>query len=300
MNNTGWDMMRVATAPINWNNDDLPELRPTMPVDQVLAEMARAGYEGTEYGTGFPTESQALRRVLSRHGLSLASCFCFLSLEEQRSHAEEIARAVSVARILADAGVQELILGLRGTPERLALAGRVPPDGSAGLTERQWRTMAGGIHALAAACEPLQVRVSVHPHAGSFLETREEIEQFLFYTDETAVGVCVDAGHLVYGGADPVEVVRSCGARVRYIHLKDVNASVLGASRRERWSFLEALKHYVFCDLGCGCVDLAHFVDALRSIAFNGWMVIEEDTSPDPPFLAAQRNRHYLQERLGV
>ena len=33
------------------------------------------------------------------------------------------------------------------------------------------------------------------------------------------VGLCVDAGHLVYGGADPVEVIRTCGARVRYIHI---------------------------------------------------------------------------------
>jgi inosose dehydratase len=140
----------------------------------------------------------------------------------------------------------------------------------------------------------------VHPHAGTYLETREELEKLLFYTDERTVGLCVDAGHLVYGGADPVEVIRTCGARVRYIHIKDVNPSVLATSRQKGWSFLEALRHYVFCDLGCGCVDLANFVEALRAASFDGWMVIEEDTSPDPPFTAARRNKRYLQECLGI
>jgi hypothetical protein len=41
-------MVRVATAPMNWNSDDLPDLRPEIPIGQVLAEMVEAGYEGTE------------------------------------------------------------------------------------------------------------------------------------------------------------------------------------------------------------------------------------------------------------
>jgi len=41
-------MIRVATAPMNWNSDDLTDLRPPVPIEQVLAEMVEAGYEGTE------------------------------------------------------------------------------------------------------------------------------------------------------------------------------------------------------------------------------------------------------------
>jgi inosose dehydratase len=293
-------MICVATAPINWNNDDLPDLRPMVPMDRVLREMAAAGYAATEYGRGLPSDPAVLKGVLRSHGLSLASCFCALSLEDRGQHAGEIARALRVARILSAVGVRELILGLRGSPERVALAGRVPQDGTASLTEPEWRALADGIHTLATACRPLQVRVSVHPHAGTYVETREELEQLLFYTDERSVGLCLDAGHLVYGGSDPVEVMRTCGARVRYIHIKDVNPLVLTASRQEGWSFLDALRHYVFCDLGCGCVDLGNFIEALHAAAFAGWMVIEEDTSPDPPFTAARRNRQYLHTILGI
>ena len=284
-------MIRVATAPMNWNSDDLPDLRPIIPIDRVLAEMVEAGYEGTEYGTGLPLDPAELKPLLQRYGLALASNFCWIALEDRRGHAEQIARALAVARTLSAMRVHVLILGLRGGAERIAQAGRVPADGSAGLTEAQWRAVRDGVHALAAACEPLGVRLAVHPHAGSYVETRQELDALLHYTDPRALGLCVDAGHLVYGGADPVEVVRSFGSRVRYVHIKDVNPEVLAECRAQGLGFLAALRRYIFCGLGKGSVDLQGFVEGLRRAEFSGWMVIEEDTSPDPPLIAARRNR---------
>jgi inosose dehydratase len=293
-------MIRVATAPMNWNSDDLPDLRPIVPIDRVLEEMVEAGYDGTEYGTGLPADPTELTELLSRSGLALASNFCWISLEERGKHEDEIARALAVAQTLSAMRVQELILGLRGGPERIAVAGRVPSDGTASLTGTQWRALADGIHALARACEPLGVRLAVHPHAGSYVETRKELDVLLRSTDPSALGLCVDAGHLVYGGADPVEVVRTFGSRIRYIHIKDVDPDVLADCRQDGIGFLDALRRYIFCGLGKGCVDLGGFVEGLRRASFAGWMVVEEDTSPDLPLVAARRNRRYLQERFGI
>ncbi|RPI00106.1 MAG: myo-inosose-2 dehydratase, partial [Zetaproteobacteria bacterium] len=77
-------MIRVATAPMNWNSDDLPDLRPPMPIERVLTEMVQAGYEGTEYGTGLPPDPAELTPLLERYGLALASNFCWISLEDRR------------------------------------------------------------------------------------------------------------------------------------------------------------------------------------------------------------------------
>lgn len=293
-------MIRVATAPMNWNSDDLPDLRPLVPIEQVLGEMVQAGYEGTEYGTGLPPDPSELAPLLKHYGLALASNFCWVSLEDRRNHERQLAQALAVARTLSAMRVQELILGLRGGPERIALAGRVPADGSAGLTEGQWKDLRDGIHALAAACKPLGVRLSVHPHAGSYVETREELDRLLHYADPEALGLCVDAGHLVYGGGDPVEVVRTFGSRIRYVHIKDVNPEVLADCQTQGIGFLDALRRYIFCGLGKGGVDLQGFVEGLRRSAFAGWMVVEEDTSPDPPLVAARRNRQYLLDNFGI
>ncbi len=293
-------MIRVATAPMNWNSDDLPHLRPPVPIEQVLAEMVEAGYEGTEYGTGLPADAVGLTHLLDSHGLALASNFCWVSLDTRDRQGGEIARATAVARTLAALEVHDLILGIRGTPERIALAGRVPQDGSAALRPPQWQALADGIHRLAETCSRIGVHLSVHPHAGSFIETRDELDILFRKTDPVALGLTVDAGHLVYGGADPIEVTRTFAKRVRYVHIKDVDPAVLADSRRHGWSFLQSLRHYIFCRLGGGCVDLPGFVGALEDAGFAGWMVIEEDTSPDPPLIAARRNRDYLRNQFGI
>jgi inosose dehydratase len=293
-------MIRVGTAPMNWNNDDLPDLRPKVPIQQVLAEMVQAGYAGTEYGTGLPPDPVLLRNMLAPHGLALASMFCWVSLEDPVKQAGEIERALGVARTLSAMQVRELILGIRGSSERIALAGRVPADGSAGLTDGQWRTLANGIHRLAKSCEPLGVRLLVHPHAGSYVETRHELARLFSVTDEKTLGLCVDAGHLVYGGADPVEVVETFGPRVWYVHIKDVDPAVLAMARDKGWSFLEALRCYIFCELGKGCVGVPRFIDALGKARFSGWMIVEQDTSPAPPLETARRNRRFLKETFGL
>lgn len=293
-------MIRVATAPMNWNNDDLPDLRPKIPVEQVLREMVEAGYEGTEYGTGLPADPKALKAMLAPHGLALASMFCWVALEDRGKQAAEVERALGVARTLSAMQVRELILGMRGSPQRIALAGRVPGDGSAGLTATQWRILADGVHTLARACEPLGVRLAVHPHAGSYVETRAELETLFSLTDPAALGLCADAGHLVYGGADPVEVVEAYGPRVWYVHIKDVNPGILAMSTQNGLGFLGALRSYIFCGLGQGCVELRRFMDALRKARFSGWMVIEQDTSPESPLVTARKNLRYLKETFGL
>ena len=293
-------MIRVATAPMNWNNDDLSDLRPKIPIGQVLAEMVEAGYEGTEYGTGLPADPKALRATLAPHRLALASMFCWVRLEHPEGQAAEVEKALGVARTLSAMEVRELILGIRGSARRIALAGRVPRDGSASLTGTEWRVLADGIHALARACEPLGVRLAVHPHAGSYVETRSELETLFSVTDAKALGLCVDAGHLVYGGADPVEVVETYGRRVWYIHIKDVNPGILALSTQNGLGFLGALRSYIFCDLGGGCVNLRRFMEALRKVNYSGWMVIEQDTSAKSPLETALTNRRYLRETFGL
>jgi inosose dehydratase len=97
-----------------------------------------------------------------------------------------------------------------------------------------------------------------------------------------------------------VAVVEAHGPRVRYVHLKDVNSRVLATARQNGLGFHGALTNYVFCGLGRGDVDLDRFMAALQAADFSGWLVIEEDTSPDPPLESARRNRTYLKERYGI
>jgi len=300
--------MRVGNAPVSWGVYEAD--RPNPPYGDVLDGIARAGYEGTELGPyGYlPTSPRALESALRAHGLALGSSFVPLPLEDPGRRPAAVRGALDVARLLASQGVGELIVADDEDPARTACAGRVPEDGSAGFDDGQWREAVATLEAVARALrDELGMRVVVHHHAGTFVETPHEIDRLLAETDPELVGLLLDTGHAVYGGADPLEVLRRHGGRVRYVHLKDVRADELARVRTTDIGMVEAWRRGVFCPLGQGVVDFPRVVETLRGDGYEGWVIVEQDVVPDEdgrlepePFASARRSRAYLKEKVGL
>jgi inosose dehydratase len=301
-------MMRVGNAPVSWGVYEAD--RPNPPFGDVLDGIARAGYSGTELGPyGYlPTTPRELDHELRSRGLTLGSSFVPLPLEDASRREESVRAALAVARLLASQRVGELIVADDEDPERQKQAGRVPGDGSAGFDDGQWREAVATLNAVARALrDELGMTVVVHHHAGTFVETPQEIDRLLAETDPDLVGLLLDTGHAVYGGADPVDVLRRHGRRVRYLHLKDVRADELAHVRTSDVAMGEAWKRGVFCPLGEGVVDFPGVVETLRSNGYEGWLIVEQDVVPDErgrldpePFTSARRSRAYLREKVGV
>jgi inosose dehydratase len=298
----------VGNAPVSWGVYEAD--RPNPPFARVLDEIAAAGYEGTELGPyGYlPTTPDALAAELKRRRLALGSSFVPLPLEDAGRRAHSVESALAVARLLASQGVGELIIADDEDPRRTRIAGRIPGDGSAGWSDGQWREAIATLGAVAKALrDALGMRVVVHHHAGTFLETPAEIERLLAETDPDQVNLLLDTGHAAYGGADPVEIARRHGARIRYVHLKDVDRAELDHVRKSAVTMEEAWKRGVFCPLGDGAVDFPGVVDALRGTGYSGWMIVEQDVVPDAqgrlvpePAQSARRSRQYLRDTVGL
>jgi inosose dehydratase len=298
----------VGNAPVSWGVYEAD--RPNPPFARVLDEIAAAGYEGTELGPyGYlPTKPDALAAELSRRSLRLGSSFVPLPLEDASRRAQSVKASLDVARLLATQGVEELIIADDEDPRRTAIAGRIPADGSAGWNDAQWREAVATLHAVARAIgDELRMRVVVHHHAGTFLETPAEIDRLLADTDPLLVGLLLDTGHAAYGGADPVEISRRHGGRIRYVHLKDVDRNELDHVRKSTVTMEEAWKRGVFCPLGDGAVDFPGVVETLRGKGYAGWMIVEQDVVPDAqgrlvpePADSARRSRAYLRDSVGL
>lgn len=293
---------RVGNAPVSWAVYEAD--RPNPPFSDVLDQIAAAGYEGTELGPyGYlPTQPEALARELRSRGLALGSSFVPLPLEDAPRRERSVESALAVARLLATQGVGELILADDEEPRRARIAGRVPADGSASWSDAEWREVAATVHAVAGALRrELGMRVVLHHHAGTFVETAAEIDRFLAETDSERVGLLLDTGHAVYGGADPLDLLRRHGDRVRYVHLKDARASEIERVRATDIAMDEAWKRGVFCPLGEGVVDFPRVLEALRGRGYAGWLIVEQDVVPDEkgrlvpePFESAKHSRAYL------
>jgi inosose dehydratase len=298
----------VGNAPVSWGVYEAD--RPNPPFAKVLDEIAAAGYAGTELGPyGYlPTHPPLLERELARRGLGLGSSFVPVPLEDPSARGRAVSTALEVARLLRSQHVRELILADDEDVERKAIAGRVAPDGSRGFTDAQWREAAATVHAVARALgEELSMRVVFHHHAGTYVETPAEIDRFLHETDPELVGLLLDTGHAVYGGADVMDLVRRHRARIRYVHLKDARASEMAHVRASEVDMDSAWRRGVFCPLGEGVVDFPRVVEALRSAGYEGWLIVEQDVVPDEqgrlvpePFESARRSRQYLREKVGL
>src|SRR2546423_1022150 len=166
--------MHVGTASVNWGFDPLYDWTVTPAFDRLLDEMAACGYEGTEISYHFPMDVTLLRDEAARRGLRAASTFHAVDLLDPARHDGEIARAMPVAERLQALGCDVLILSDRPSPQRLKVAGRVAPDGSDGLDERQWQALTSGLNRIGEALRARGLRPLYHPHLGTYVATSAE------------------------------------------------------------------------------------------------------------------------------
>src|SRR5919199_1742354 len=138
-----------------------------------------------------------------------------------------------------------------------------------------------------------------HPHVGTYVETRAEVDRLCALTDPALLGLCPDTGHLAYAGADPEAVFVDYAPRIWYVHLKDIDAARLQQVRAERLDFAAAVRLGLFVPLGEGMVDMERIFGALRASNYNGWVIVEQD-APADPLAAAMKSRAYLRERFGL
>lgn len=288
----------AGTAPVNWNNRDVPEYRPWTPYDEMLDEMAMAGYPGTEIGTEFPEDPARVLADLGKRGLLPASTFCSLNLRNAAIRGEEIERAVGVARFLKKLGVDIILIADGGDVLRRAVAGHAQED--AGLAAEQWQSVATGLDDLGQRCNQLGVRVAFHNHVGTYIETEGELSRLLTSTDAECVGLCFDVGHMVYAGGDVERIMRDYGGRLRYVHLKDVDPEVLARCRREGLGFHDALRLGIFPEFGKGIVNFDAFFSALDARNYAGWIIAEQDTTAQTPLASAIHNRAFLRDRFDI
>ena len=301
--------VRVANAPLSYGAFEVTVGRyPNVPgPDELLAEMAAAGYDGTELGPpGYLGEGGDLRGRLARFGLDLAGGYIPVRFSEPEHWEDDFAQLERTLELLAAAGPDSgprPVLADAGSPARQANPGRGKDDRSLGLDDSGWRRLADGVGRAEDAARRRGLEPTFHHHTSSHVEAPWEIERLM---ELTGVGVLLDTGHLLVGGGDPVAALRDWGERINHLHVKDVRLSVLRGVIEDRADMIEAWRRGIFCELGAGDVDLPGFFDALAASGYEGWLVVEQDRIPREDERLAEssaaqvRNRKWLREHAGI
>jgi inosose dehydratase len=288
----------IGTVPILWNNVDLADLRHGTDALTILDEIARTGYEGTQLGIGFP-EGEALRDALTARGLRLAEVYVSIPATVDGPTGDAMAIGRERLRLLHDGGGEVLVMALDVSPGRDERAGRAGAPGTPVLTDAGWDALSELVNGLASEVVEAGHRAAFHPHGGTFIETPAEVDRLVAALDPRVIGICLDVGHYMVGGGDPVEALSELGERVTHIHLKDVDPIVLDALRVGSVAgFSAAIRARLFTELGAGVVDLDGVLAAAAGRHYDGWLMVEQDSTWGPPSESAAIGRRVLAAAL--
>lgn len=272
-------------------------------LEERAREAAAAGFSAVNVDRSEPgLTPEKAASILKRHGLQVASGFFHgqfhqpgqrdALLREGRLQAE-FSRAIGQTCLFASAYVSP--------PERFAIAGRVRPDDETSLDEAELEIMARLLEEIARLWLDFGVRMCFHPHVATFVEAPWEIERLLELTDPGLVRFGPDTGHLLLGGADPIDVIERHFERVHALHIKDARLEVMERARREGLDYRQTCALGVWTEIGSGDIDFPRLFKLLENRNWSGWVIVETDHTELPTALESSRkSRAYLRENFGL
>jgi len=270
---------RIAGAPISWGVCEVPGWGFQLEPATVLQQMSELGLAATEFGPdGFLEVAPAAKaEQLASYGLRAVGGFLPVLLHDPgHDPMREVNRFIDSC-VACGAGVVVLA----------AYTGVDGYDARPELDDAGWATLLGNLDRISDHARTRGVVAALHPHVGTLVESGDETERVL---SGSRVGLCVDTGHLVVGGGDPVAITAAHPQRVLHVHLKDVDAALAARVRSGDLTFGAAVRDGMFRPLGEGDIDIAAMVRTLEAAGYDGWYVLEQDVMLDD---AAQSGASY-------
>ncbi len=225
--------------------------------DRLLGMIAAAGYAGIEITDRmighYAGRPEAFERALRDHGLALVA-FAMGSTSGFTEPDMLRADLVAVDRALA------FVASFPGAFLSLGSATTMSP----GPKRDIFAAAAAFYNAAGEHGRRAGVPVALHPssHHNTLLATREDYDVIFARTDPALVGWVPDTGHILRGQQDILDTLRVYKDRIRYLHLKDVDAA-------GSWAML-----------GKGVCDVPAVIETVRAAPqFNGWLVLEEESA---------------------
>jgi len=284
---------RIAGAPISWGVCEVPGWGHQLPAERVLGDMRALGLRATEFGpAGFLPDAPADRAAMLR-AYDLQAVGGFLPVLLHDADVDPLPEV--------DAFVDSCLAAGAGVVVLAAATGVDGYDARPVLDDVQWKTLLANLDRLADHARERGVLAVVHPHMGTMVEGAEDVQRVI---DGAHIGLCIDTGHLVAAGADPVAITLAHTDRVAHVHLKDVRADRAARVVAGEVTFSQAVAEGLWTVLGEGSVDVTAMIEALESAGYQGWYVLEQDLmltgepAGEGPAADVRRCLDYVRARL--
>ena len=201
-----FENIQLGIAPINWTNDDMPELGAENTFEQCISEMALAGYTGCEVGNKFPRNVHELKKPCIARTAYMQPVeqlqATSKSLEENKKNFTQLLDFLEAmgAKVIGGGETGNSCQGKKDVP---VLEGKGMLS-----TENDWKKFTYGLNELGKIAKDRGMKLSFHHHMGTCIQTAAETERMLNETDAENVWLNYDCGHF-YFAEDPVAASRN-------------------------------------------------------------------------------------------
>lgn len=295
------EKIQLGIAPIAWTNDDLPELGKENTFEQCISEMALAGYTGSEVGNKYPKDVKALKEKLDIRGLTICNAWfsTFFAIGKEKETIEEF---IKHRDFLYELGAK--VIGCSEQSHSIQGLEKAIFEEKPSFTKEEWERIFEGYNRLAQLAEEKGMKVCLHHHMGTGIQTPEEVKIFMEGTKEN-VYLLFDSGHIYYSenSQEATEnLLKTYIDKIIHIHLKDVRKEVVEQIRQEKGSFLQGVKRGTFTVPGDGCIDFKPLFQIIEQSNYAGYMVVEAEQDPAVanPFEYAVKARKFIKEMTGL
>jgi inosose dehydratase len=130
------------------------------------------------------------------------------------------------------------------------------------------------------------LKIAIHNHGPTDKKYPSPLDVMRLVKDrDSRMGVCMDVGHTVRIGQDPVEAIEQCASRLYEFHMKDVTAAVASGKPTE---------------VGKGVIDIVGVLKALVKIKWPYHVALEYEVKSENPLPGVIESFAYMRGILAT
>ncbi len=263
---------RIAHSGITWGYD-------ASTAEAAVRDVAQVGYNAYETIGGvieaYEAEGRSYADLLAQYRIGLIGTYVGVRFRHGEDPDPDIANARRWIARAQELGATMVLLAAGSRKEG-------PCTDKAG-----WRHIADAFAEMARIARAADMQTAVHPHTGTLLETRQDIDSFFAAADTDLLPFAPDTGQIAKAGDDAVATLADYKDIIHHVHLKDY-----GGGRETGYMG--------YTPIGEGVIDMTAIFHILDGVNYTGWITVELDGTPQAPYspLEAARRSHDCLTRL--
>jgi inosose dehydratase len=255
---------------------------PRVPFTDILDVMKDTGFIGLRV-TQFPQilktydiTAEQMRKEAEKRGCSIVTISFNGATHDPAKRAEVVASAKTAMTFLKEFGAKHLVV--------------FSPNRANGAAPGAFQAMCECFNEIGTAAGEMGFRAGLHNHMGQIVETPEEVDRCMAMTNPKLFHFSPDTAHLHLAGCDVVKTLEKHKSRLMLADYKD-------AKRPENAKPDSFDRNSIF-DLGDGEIDFPGCHRVLKSIGFQGWLIVDNDIARQGPRASYERCGAYVVNKL--